>query len=122
LFIQPDAEVMQRHLRRQAGLKAGEGMGALAREAEGMMPLVVDRLDDLAHPGQPTAHTFGPGMSAIPLRRANHLGPIAGPPAHMSSLSLEALITDIGAQRGLPDAQAAGVWLPTQRKKVSAKG
>src|SRR6266511_3666444 len=43
-------------------------MGPLAAEAEGMMQLVIDGLDDLAHPSQPTARAFGPGMPAIPLR------------------------------------------------------
>src|SRR5215211_5578843 len=121
-FIQPDAEVMQRHLRRQAGLNASEGMGTLAREADGLMHLVVDRLDDLAHPGQPPSRTFGPGMPALPLRRANYLGPIVVPPARMSSLSLEAVIADIRAQRGLPDAWAAGVRRPTQRKEGLGQG
>jgi hypothetical protein len=81
-------------------------VGTLAREAEGMLHLVVDRLDDLTHPGQPTARTFGPGMPALPLRRANHLGRIVIPPARMSSLSLEAFIADIKAQGGLPNAWA----------------
>src|SRR5919109_2497208 len=90
LPVEPATAVGPRALRRHAGLQAGEGMGALAREADGMMHLGGDRLDELAPPGQPPAHTCGPGMSALPLRRAQHLGPIAGPPAHMSRLSLEA--------------------------------
>src|SRR6266545_1920937 len=92
-------------------------MGPLAAEAEGMMQLVVDGLDDLAHPSQPTARAFGPGMPAIPLWRAHQLGPIVVPPVRMSGLPLEALIADIRTQGGLPNTTAAGVGLLTQGKE-----
>jgi hypothetical protein len=50
LLIEPDADVVQGHLRRQASLKADPGMGTLVAEAEGLMHVVVDGLNDLAHP------------------------------------------------------------------------
>jgi hypothetical protein len=100
-----DAEVVQGHLRRQASLKAAPSMGTLMAEAEGMLHVVVDGLDELAHPGQPTAPPLRPRMVAIPLRRAHHLGPIGVPPSRVCGLALEALIAEVGAQSRLADAQ-----------------
>src|SRR5919204_3196888 len=117
LPVEPDTEGVQRELRRQAGQKAGQIMRTLTTEAEGMMPLVIDRLDDLAHPSQPPAHTLGPGVLTMAFWRTHDVCPIAIPPAPVRGLAFEALLTDRGPQRGLPDAQAAGVWLPTPRKE-----
>jgi hypothetical protein len=94
LLIEPDTKGMQRHLRRQASLKAGQRMGTLATQAEGMVDLVVDGLHDLTHPGQPTAPSFRPGLMAIARGRAHDLRPIALPPARMRGLPLETLITE----------------------------
>jgi hypothetical protein len=109
LFIEPDAEVVQGHLRRQASLKAAPSMGTLVAKAEGMMHFVVDGLDDLAHPGQPAAPPLRPRMVAIPLRRAPHLGPLVVPPAPVCGLALEALITEVGAQSRLAHAPISRV-------------
>jgi hypothetical protein len=70
LLIEPDAEVVQGHFRRQTSLKAAPSMGTLVAEAEGMMPFVVDGLDELARPGQPAPAPLRPRLVAIPLRRA----------------------------------------------------
>src|SRR5919108_1392859 len=108
-LIEPDAEVVQGHLRRQPSLKAAPSMGTLVTEAEGMMHFGVDGLDDLARSGQPAAQPLRPRMVAIPLRRANHLGPIVVPPSRVCSFALEALIAEVGAQSRLADAQVSGV-------------
>jgi hypothetical protein len=109
LLIEPDAEVVQGHLRRQASLKAAPSMGTLVAEAEGMMHFVVDGLNDLAHPGQPAAQPLRPRMGAIPLRRAKNLGPLVVPPSPVCGLALEAFIAEVGAQSRLADAQVSGV-------------
>jgi hypothetical protein len=96
LLIEPDAEVVQRHLRRQAGLKAARVVRTLPTEAKGLVDLVVDGLNALTAPGQPAAQTLRPGPVAMALRRASHRRPVTLPPAHGRSLPLEALITDIG--------------------------
>jgi hypothetical protein len=87
-----------------------------------MMYLVVDRLDDLAHPGQPAAQLPRPGVLAMPFRRANDLRPIAVPPARVRCPPLKALIADIRTRGGFSYTQAAGVRLPTQRKEGLGQG
>src|SRR5918912_3723157 len=92
LFIQPETEVMQGHLRCHACLKPTEVMGPFTIEAERMPKLLIHGLDDLTHPGQPAPEPLGPRPSAIALRRADHLGPIGLPPRRMMGLALKALI------------------------------
>jgi Enoyl-(Acyl carrier protein) reductase len=58
LRIAPETKVVQGHLGRQAGLKAGEVMEPRTTETAGMMHVLVDRLNDLTHPGQPTAQSL----------------------------------------------------------------
>jgi hypothetical protein len=100
LFIQPDTEVMQGHLRRQAYLKPTEVMGPFTIKAERMLELLIHGLDDLTHPGQPAPEPLGPRPSAIALRRADHLGPISLPPRRMMGLALKVLIDHIRPQSG----------------------
>ena len=50
LLIEPDAEVMQGHLRRQARLKPTEVMGPFPIEAEDMREFLLHRLSNLAYP------------------------------------------------------------------------
>src|SRR5690349_3171631 len=95
LFIQPDTEVMQGHLRRQTRLKPTEVMGPFTIEAEGMPKLLIHRLDDLTHPCQPAPEPLGPRRSTIALRRADDLGAIGLPPGLLVGLSFEALVDDI---------------------------
>jgi hypothetical protein len=118
LLIEPDTTVMQGHLGGQASLQASEVMGPLAIQTDGMMDVLIDCCDDLTHPGQPAAPLLGPGELALPLRRTHDLGPIAIAPARLCGLPLAALIADLGAQRGLPDAPVAGVLPPPQGKEA----
>jgi hypothetical protein len=60
-----------------------------------MQNILVDRLNDLADAGQPAAQSLGPGVLAIPLRRAHDLGLIVVPPARMHGLPREAFIADL---------------------------
>jgi hypothetical protein len=123
LLLEPDTEVMQCYLGRQPSLKPSEGMRTLTTEAEGVVHLVGDRLDDLAHSGRPAASALRPGLLAIPLRRAHDLRSITVPPACVRGLPLKALITDIGPQGGLAYAPASGVRGPTQEAvELSAMG
>src|ERR687896_911653 len=108
-LIEPDAEVVQRHLRRQARLKAIQVVRTLTAKAKSMVELVVDGLHDLTDPGEPAAHALRPGLVAIALRRAQHLRSVTMPPARVRGLPLEALITDIGPEGRLSDTQASRV-------------
>src|SRR5262249_9832862 len=89
--IQPDTEVMQGHLRRQARLKPPEVMGPFTIEAERMPEHLTHSLIDRARPGAPAPEPLGPRRAAMALRRADHLGPLGLPPRRMMSLALKAL-------------------------------
>src|SRR4029434_9177221 len=95
LFIQPDTEVMQGHLRRQAYLKPTEVVGPFTIEAERMPELLIHGLHDLTHPSQPAPEPLGPRHSAIALRRADDLGAVGLPPGLLVGVSFEALVNDI---------------------------
>src|SRR5215471_5124983 len=95
LFIQPDTEVMQGHLRRQTRLKPTEVMGPFTIEAEGMPELVIHGLDYLTYPRQPAPEPLGPRRSAIALGRAEDLGAIGLPPGLLIGVPFEALVDDI---------------------------
>jgi hypothetical protein len=128
-LIEPDAEVVPRHLRRQAGLQARQVVRTRATEAEGLGDRVVDRLDALTDACEPAAPTRGPGPAAVALRRAQHRRPVTRPPAPVRGLPCAALSTEIRPQGGLPDAQASRVWRPApgeerlgQRRVLGAGG
>src|SRR5437773_529935 len=95
LFIQPDTEVMQSDLRSQAHPKTAEVMGPLPVQTKGMRQLLIDRLDDLAHPSQPTPQELGPWCLARALGRADGLRAIAPPPRRMILLPLKTFVDHI---------------------------
>src|SRR5215510_10049772 len=86
LFIQPDAEVMQGHLCRQARLKTTQRMRPFTIKAEGMLELVIDRLYNLADSRKPALQGLGPWCLVIPFGRADDLGAVEPPPYRMVPL------------------------------------
>src|SRR5215471_20492033 len=88
LFIQPDTEVMQGHLRRPARLKPTEVMGPFTIEAEGRPELLIHGLDNLPHSRQPAPEPLGPRRSALALGRADGLGARGLPPGLVVGLPL----------------------------------
>src|SRR5215213_8045115 len=98
LIVEPDAEVVQRHPRRQTGSQAFQFMGALPPEAKGVEELVVDALDDLAYSGHPSSQALGPGFAAVALGRVDDAHPVAIEPAPMVFFALKALVGHVGSR------------------------
>src|SRR5215831_4819207 len=86
-------------------------------QAEGVLELIMDRLHDLAHAGEPAAQRLRPGPLTVPLGRADDLGPVGRPPRPMIGLALKALVDDIGTPRGRPDTGQARMGPAAQGKK-----
>ena len=122
LSIEPDTKVMQRDLGRQAGPKPAEIMGPLPVQAEGMMELLIDRLDDLADSGEPAAQRLRPRPLAGALGRTEDLRPIGLPPHRMVCLPLKALIDDIRPQGWAPHTWQPRVGLAAQGKEGVGQG
>lgn len=78
LLVEPDAEVVQCHPRRQARSQAAQFVGTLPVKAEGAQELVVDRLHDLADEGHPPPETLGPAsLAAVAPGRMDDPRPVA---------------------------------------------
>src|SRR5215470_6529564 len=115
--MQPHAEVLQGHLRGQARLQPTERMGPFPLEAEGMLELVMDRLHHLADAREPAPQRLGPWPLAVPLGRAEDLGPVDRPPRPLVGLPLKALIDDVRTLCKHPDTSQARMRLTAQSKK-----
>jgi len=98
--IQPDAEIMQRHLGGNPGGEPAEFVGPFPVQAEHVMQAAVHRLDHLADSRQPTAPSAGPGFAAVPLRRGEHLRPVVLAPARVPVLAIEPLVGHVGDTGG----------------------
>src|SRR5262245_12792700 len=117
LFIQPDAEVMQGHLCRQARLKTTQLMRPFTIKAESRLELVIDRLHDLADSREPAPQRLGPRPLTVPLGRADDRGPVGRPPRPLMGLALKALVDDVRTLGGCPNTRQARMGLVAQGKK-----
>src|SRR5215472_12306981 len=117
LLIQPDAEVMQGHLRGQPRLQPTELMGAFPIQAEGMMELVMDCLHNLADTREPAPPRLGPRPPTIAPRWTNNLGAVGRPPCRMVRLAFQAFVDNIRTPRRRPDTGQVWLALATQGKK-----
>src|SRR5579859_3706094 len=95
MVIEPETEVMQSHLRRQASLEPSQGMWSVVFQTQDRIQLVKDRLDNLALPSQPAAQRFRPGMVTRPSGTANHLNTIVVLPGRVPGAPFKAGIDDI---------------------------
>src|SRR5215471_20304240 len=86
-------------------------------EAEGMLELVMDRLHHLADAREPAPQRLGPRPLAVPLGRAEDLGPVGRPPRPLVGLPLKALVDDVRTLCGRPDTGQARMRLTAQGKK-----
>src|SRR4030095_2201785 len=120
VFIQPHAEVMQRDLSCQTGLKPAELMGPLPVQTKGMPQFVVNRFDNLTDSGQPAPQGLRPWGPTIPLRWTEDLGPGGLPPQCLVCLARKALIDDIGALGGGSHARQSRMGMAGARQKASA--
>src|SRR5262245_20690302 len=117
VFIQPHAEVMQRDLGCQTGLKPAELMGPLPVQAKGMPQLVVNRFHDLTDSGEPAPVGLRPWSPTIPLQWTDDLGPVDLPPHRLVGLALKALIDDIGTTGRGSHARQSRMGMAAQGKE-----
>jgi hypothetical protein len=122
LLIEPDTNIMQRNLGRQARLKSAEVMGPFAIEAEGMPALLIHGLHALADSSQPAAKPPGPRHAAIALRGADNLGAIGPPPGLVVGMPLEALVDDIRPTGWGAHARQARMGMAAESKERLCQG
>jgi hypothetical protein len=118
LPIQPDTEVMQGHLGRQACLKASQGVGALTAQPEGVMQFVIDGLNNLPYSRQPAPQPAGPRVLTIALGRTDYLSPIAPIPVPVLGFTLKALVHHIVALGGSTQSGQPGMGPMTASEAV----
>src|SRR5918995_1532411 len=92
LVIEPDAEVVQSHPRRQTCSQSLKLMGPLPPQAEGVEQLVVGALHDLADGGHPPPEALGPGLSRVPFGRMDDSSPVVMEPLEVVFGAFEALV------------------------------
>ena len=117
LVVEPDAEVMQRHPRRQSSSQTPDLVRPLLPQAEGVKQLVVDRLYDLTNASDPPPQALGPGLLRVALGRMDDLGSVALQPTLMIVFSLEAFVCDVGSREGRARAFEPGVGISPQREE-----
>src|SRR5262249_21920524 len=133
LLVQPDAEIVQTHHRRQTGQQARECVRALAFQTEGFEQLVMHRLDNLALTCEPAAQTLRPAYLAVALGWADHLGTIPVSPASVPVVALKSFIDQVRSTRlrsdrveprvrvGTGSQEGLGQWLVFGASRRTAK-
>jgi hypothetical protein len=100
LLIERDTEGVQRHLGGDTGLKARQIVGTLMTEPEGVMHLLVGRLDHLAHPSRGGGSSrYRPGLAASRPHDAWH--PASAPPA------VQGFVGPLATRQEVPQVQEA---------------
>src|SRR5918995_6996009 len=115
LIVEPDAEVVQRHPRRQASPQSLKLMGPLPPEAEGVEQLLVDALHDLADARDPPPQTFGPAsLAGVAFGRMDDVRSVTLEPPEVVFSALEALVGYVGSRSGRAHADEPSVGLGSQ--------
>ena len=123
LVVEPDAEVVQRHPRRQSGTQTLDLMGTLSPEAEGVEEFVIHRLYDLTYPGNPLPQALGPAsLFGVALGRMDYLRSVVIEPAAMVFGAFKAFVGYISSQKAEPTLLSLGFGLALRPKNVSARG
>jgi hypothetical protein len=105
LSVEPDAEVVQRHPRRQASPRTAQLMRTIPVKAEGIEELVVDALHDLANGGHPPPEPLGPAPPAtVSLWGMDDSRSIAFEPPPVVLDSFETLVRHVASRGGPPHA------------------
>ena len=92
MLIEPDAEVVQGHSRRQASPQTLKLMGPLPPQAEGIEELLVDALDDLANARYPPPQALGPAsLARVAFGRMDEVCPVTLEPPEVVFGALKAL-------------------------------
>src|ERR671920_2616218 len=89
LLIEPDAEIVQSHPRRQTCSQSLKLMGPLPPQTKGVEQLVVGTLYDLADGGHPSPQMLGPGLERVSFGRMDDARPVALSPAAVVFGSLQ---------------------------------
>ena len=120
--VQPDTEIVQGGLGRHPGLKALLLARAFPVQPEGMVELVEDGLHHLAHPSQPSAQFFGPGIPAVAFGRTDYPGSIAVSPPLSRRLARKAFVHYIPTPGWLPQSGQPGMGSMPEGGEVFGQG
>jgi hypothetical protein len=117
LQIEPDAKIMQSHLRCQTSLKASQVMRAFTSQAEGIEQLVMNRFNDLSQVGQPSAQGFGPTLFAALMWGSEQIHLIRLSKVLVRFLTGKAFISYIRPLRRTASRRQTGRGSATRRKQ-----
>ena len=117
LLIEPDAEIVQSHPRRQTCSQSLKLMGPLPPQTKGVEQLVVGTLYDLADGGHPSPQMLGPGLERVSFGRMDDARPVALSPAAVVLCSFETFIGYVGARGGRSYTAKASVRLSPHSKE-----
>src|SRR5215210_454665 len=117
LLIEPDAEVVQSHPRRQTCSQSLKLMGTLPPQAEGVEQLVVGALHDLADGGHPPPEALGPGLFRVPFGRMDDSSPVVMEPLEVVFGAFEALIGHVGSRGSRTHADEPFVGIGSQSEE-----
>jgi hypothetical protein len=115
LVIEPDAEVVQGHPRRQARAQTLKLMGSLPPEAEGVEELVIGVLYDLADACDPPPRAFGPAsLFGVAFGRMDDVCPVTFEPPPMVLGALKAFVCYVGSRSSRAHADEPSVRSSSQ--------
>ena len=98
LLIEPDAEIVQSHPRRQTCSQSLKLMGPLPPQAKGVEQLVVGALYDLVVGGHPSPQMLGPRLERVSFGRMDDARPVALSPAAVVVGSFETFVGYVGSR------------------------
>ncbi len=119
LIVEPDAEVVQSHPRRQTRPQPAQLVGPLPPQAKGIEKFVVDTLYDLADGGHPAPQALGPHhLAGVAFGWADEPRSIASEPSPVVLGSFETLVGHVGSrEEGRAHTQEPGIRLGSHREE-----
>src|SRR5918993_1148061 len=118
-IVEPDAEVVQSHPRRQTRPQPPHLMGTLPPKSEGVEELVVDRLHDLTEGTHPPPQTLGPAsLFGVAFGRMDDLGSVALQPTPVVFGPLKAFVGHVDPREGCTHAWEPRVGLSPHREEA----
>src|SRR5215210_8348657 len=97
LLIEPDAEIVQSHSRRQTCSQSLKLMGPLPPKSKGVEQLLVGALYDLADCGHPSPQMLRPGLERVSFGRMDDARSVALSPAAVVLSSFETFVGYVGS-------------------------
>jgi hypothetical protein len=118
LLIEPDAEIVQSHPRRQTCSQSLKLMGPLPPQTKGVKELVVGTLYDLADGGHPPPQMLGAAsLERVSFGRMDDARPVALSPAAVVVGSFETFVGYVGARGDRSYTAKASVRLSPHSKE-----